>query len=126
MKSDTILAWKKYPEPQGTLYTQLDLIHDSSLQELFLHCEHSEGYITAEGWQYLFQEFGAEKLIQLHSNWIPGKHPMEGLLYSALLSGYNPVQNEFGDYDEDTGDFITRDGFKLKVDWEEINRYRKG
>lgn len=119
-----ILAWKKHPEPNGVLYSSEDLLNEEAIIELFNSCEHSEAYITSDGWEFLFGEFGLKKLLEINmkSTWVDHDAPIAGLIYQSLIAGYNPVQNEKGDYDPDTEFFLTLDGLKCKVDWNEIRR----
>ncbi|MCU0392448.1 MAG: hypothetical protein MUE81_15130, partial [Thermoflexibacter sp.] len=107
------------------IFNHFDVLEESELVQLFQSCSSGAGYITSEGWQFLFLELGAETLLSIYQHWVNGMAPMEGLILLALKAGYHPIHNEYGDYDEAEGYFITLNGFKFRVDWEEIRKYNQ-
>lgn len=54
-----------YPIPNGTEYTQSDLVIKEKVIELFGFCGILEGLITKEGWDFLIEFYGYEKLYQM-------------------------------------------------------------
>ena len=67
----TILAYRKYPLPNGTNYTSSDLKTIDQLQTLFDYCQILEAVIYKEGWNFLIDTFGYEQLytINTQSGW---------------------------------------------------------
>lgn len=126
-----ILAWRKYPEPNGTLYAAADLVQKGAVMALFDACKASEGYITADGWQLLINHFGYRGLWEIDtiSQWMETSEEGEWisrLVYQSLNAGYNPIDGEKGDYDPDSGKFIRLDGFVKMIDWDSIHQLRLG
>ena len=54
-----------YPPPKGTEYTAADLEQPDKVIELFGYCGILEGLITKEGWDFLIQLYGYEKLFEM-------------------------------------------------------------
>lgn len=126
-----ILAWSKHPEPKGTLYSSDDLAKKEAVIGLFVACQASEGYINADGWDFLFQHYGFRGLHEIDaiSQWLTIDDEGEWiarLVYQALNAGYNPIDKEKGDYDPDSGKFIRLDGFVKMIDWDSIHHLRMG
>jgi hypothetical protein len=126
-----ILAWQKYPEPAGSLYAKADLAKKETVIGLFVACQSAEGYINADGWQFLFEHWGFKGLHELDaiSQWLSTADEGEWisrLVYQALNAGYNPIDQEKGDYDPDTGKFIRLDGFVKMIDWDSLHQLRLG
>ena len=42
------------------------------------------------------------------------------LVYQSLMAGYNPLSGEKGDYESDSGLFLSLEGRKQKIDWDKI------
>lgn len=61
------LAYYIYPLPKGTEYTKEDLKNENKVEELFDYCQILEGVITKEGWNYLIEEYGYEKLFYINN-----------------------------------------------------------
>ncbi len=104
----THLAWRVYPEPTGTYYTQEDLQTAHDVECLFDYCQILEAQITAQGWQFLIKQYGVEGLLSINerSGWWDGDtegEAREELLCHARQAGYDPEQDCFGVYDEETG-----------------------
>lgn len=126
-----ILAWRKHPEPTGTLYYSAVLAQKGAVMALFDACKTSEGYINAEGWQFLIEHYGFKGLYKIDSisQWMATADEGEWisrLVYQALNSGYNPIDKEKGDYDPDSGKFISLAGFVKMIDWDSIHLLRLG
>ncbi len=124
-----ILAWRKFPEPVGTLYTAADLMHKEAIIALFVASQTSEAYINADGWRLLFERYGFDGLYEIDaiSQWLTTSDEGEWisrLVYQALNAGYNPIDKEKGDYDPDSGKFISLDGFVKMIDWDNIHALR--
>ncbi|WP_435261856.1 hypothetical protein [Tenacibaculum sp. nBUS_03] len=66
------LAYRKYPEPNGTEYFEYDLKTDQQIIELFDYCQILEAVINKNGWIYLINKFGFEKMFELNnkSGWM--------------------------------------------------------
>ncbi|GAA4364646.1 hypothetical protein GCM10023185_34340 [Hymenobacter saemangeumensis] len=66
-----LLAWRMYPEPNGTGYHAEDLDTEEKVQHLFDYCQVLEASILDEGWQFLLQHYGIERLYQINkkSGW---------------------------------------------------------
>lgn len=128
MEGRTIpLAWQKYPEPAGTIYSEEQLVTPQTVSDLFSYCQVSAGYINADGWEFLFKTFGIGGLLDLKikSGWINSiekNTPISDLIYQSFSSGYNPLHREKGDYDETIEVFLSLDGHKRFVDWREIEK----
>lgn len=65
-KGENRLACYIYPMPKGTEYTELDLKNPSKVVELFEYCGILEGLITKEGWKFLINLYGYEKLYEMN------------------------------------------------------------
>ncbi len=120
-----ILAWSNYPEPEGTNYNQNDLVSDTKVGLLFGYCKKQEAVILAKGWEFLVHEFGIVGLLKIDetTKWIKEEGLGEkicGVVFQSLIAGFNPIINEFGDYDESDQLFLLLDGSKVKIDWTEI------
>ena len=123
----TLLAWSKHPEPAGTLYFENKLVDPQTVTDLFSFCQIAGGYINADGWEFLFKTFGLSELLdlKLKSKWINSLHkekPVSDLIYQSFMAGYNPLLDEKGDYDETIEMFLSLDGYKRAVDWDQIER----
>jgi hypothetical protein len=64
----TILAYRKYPLPQGTIYFRDDLKSVEQIEQLFDYCQIWEAIIYKEGWDYLVDDFGYSKLFEINNN----------------------------------------------------------
>lgn len=118
-----ILAWRKYPIPDGMYYYQENLETKEAIIQLFDACQLLEASITADGWDYLLSNFGVKEIYQIDqkSGWLDMETPelwLEALLYQALLAGYNISTRQFGSYDEAKDIFITTNGNQKNIDWE--------
>ncbi|WP_109830569.1 hypothetical protein [Reichenbachiella versicolor] len=120
-----ILAWYKKPEPNGENVLEKQLLEESEVIRLFSQCRTKNAIILPEGWKFLFDEFGLEGLLKIDNvaHWKKNEDVGEwicNLVYQAFISGFNPLLNEFGDYDEADHLFLLDDGQKVKIDWKEI------
>lgn len=124
-----ILAWHKHPGPDGTNYTENDLSGESQVSNLFDFCQKLEAIILPKGWEFLFNEYGLVGLLKIDSKsgWLKEDDlgdTISGIIYQSLITGFHPLINEFGDYDENESFFYLNDDSKLKVDWEEIYKLK--
>lgn len=120
-------AWQKHPEPKGTLYKLPDLAQPETVQQLFAGCHNSEAYITAGGWQFLFTNYSLQQLVQLcvAAGWQSTEENTPVLIHlvsQALLAGYDPTTNQLGDFDTETGEFISHSGNVSKVNWQSLEQ----
>ena len=60
------LAYRKYPEPDGTLFYKRDLKKENQVEMLFDYCQILEAIIFKEGWDFLIKKYGYEKLYQIN------------------------------------------------------------
>lgn len=53
-------------------YTKDELMNPDTVQELFDYCQILEAYITKQGWQFLIDYYGYEKLYEIDrkSGWL--------------------------------------------------------
>lgn len=126
-----IAAWRKHPEPKGTLYGVTDLSHKEAVVDLFRASKTAEAYINAAGWQFLFDYWGLRQLYEIdaESGWLEASEEggwISRLVYFSLMAGYNPLDGEKGDYDPDSGKFISLEGRVKRIDWEEVHQMRIG
>ena len=56
------IAYRIYPLPNGTVYTEDDIKTVDDIAELFDYCQILEAVITKNGWNYLIEKFGMDKL----------------------------------------------------------------
>ena len=65
------IAYRIYPLPNGTLYTEDDIQTIDDVVRLFDYCQILEANITKEGWEYLIEKFGMNELYEANrrSEW---------------------------------------------------------
>ena len=102
------LAWYMYPEPKGRPYTAEELNSPAIVEEVFDYCQILLAYITANGWKYLIDVHSIEGLLEINkrSGWFSDEsldEAKEDLVYYCHISGFDPLTNQFGAYDEDEG-----------------------
>lgn len=66
------LAFYVYPLPQGTSFTADDLSVPGNVEMLFNYMQIWLAAISKEGWEFLIQQYGNEKLFEINikSDWI--------------------------------------------------------
>lgn len=62
---DIVLGYYIYPLPKGIVYTKEQLMQEGSVEELFGYCGILEGIIKPEGWVFLVEYYGYEKLYEI-------------------------------------------------------------
>lgn len=122
--STEAVAWRSY-RGAGELYTAPDLKVPEKIKEVFSACKAAEGYITAAGWEQLFSFWNMEELLKMDQgiDWFHSGKPEESaahLIYQSLMAGYNPISSEKGDYESESGIFLSLEGRKYTIDWDEI------
>lgn len=122
--SADVLAWRN-DQGAGNLFTAADLKQADRVKEIFAACKEAQGYVTADGWAFLFSVWSMEKLLEIdgESGWFHSgkeKEPAAHLVYQSLMAGYNPLSGEKGDYEPDSGLFLSLEGRKHTIDWDEI------
>lgn len=122
---EKVLAWRKYPEPDGTSYFKDDLIRKSKVIELFDYCQILEAAIFANGWKFLFETYDLKGIIEVDkvSGWLDDEDIGEWIssIYShSLIAGFNPRKMEFGKYSDKDGKFTNANGQTEQINWEEI------
>jgi hypothetical protein len=120
--SASVLAWYMYPEPDGKIYTSKDLESLTVVEELFDYSQILLAFISQEGWQFLVETHGVEKLLAVNtiSGWFSedsAQDAFDGLRYNCLNSGYDPATGFRGDYDVKTGIFLPEQGGKYQILW---------
>ena len=110
MNPDKCLAWYRYPEPTGTEYHESDLKNEAIVETLFDYCQLWLGIIYPSGWKYLFEKHGSDKLLRIdeRSDWFGEDDREYWMMYYARISGYDPVTDCFGTYNEDSGEFAPK------------------
>lgn len=109
-RSPDILAWRRYPEPDGTEFRARELETEDRVEALFDSCQILESVIFASGWRLLFQRYGLAGLVRINkrSGWFNEEDDAEAeesLIDEARLAGYDPVGDVFGAQGETTGEF---------------------
>lgn len=61
------LAYRIYPEPDGTIYYESDLIYADTVETLFDYCQIGEAIIMEEGWQFLIRQHGIPSLFDMNT-----------------------------------------------------------
>jgi hypothetical protein len=121
--SDSVLlAWYIYPEPDGKIYTSKDLESLTVVEELFDYSQILLAFISQEGWQFLVETHGVEKLLAVNtiSGWFSedsSQDAFDDLRYNCLISGYDPATGFRGDYDVKTAIFLPEQGGEYQILW---------
>ncbi len=71
------VAYRIYPKPNGTIYTENDIKDIEDVVELFDYCQILEAIIYKQGWGYLIERFGMEELYKADKK--SGWHESENL-----------------------------------------------
>lgn len=58
------IAYRIYPWPNGTVYTEKELTTIDDVVGLFDYCQILDACISKKGWEYLINIFGYEKLYE--------------------------------------------------------------
>ena len=98
---------------------------ESQVCGLFDYCQILEAIILAKGWKFLFNQYGLKGLLSIDSKsgWLQDEDLgdwISGIIYHSLISGFHPLLNEFGDYDENDSIFLLNNGSKVAINWAEI------
>ena len=130
MTNTEIFAWHQEPAPNGTLFYESDFEISTTVIQVFSKIKESEGYITPKGWQHLFEFHGVQNIFNYDclAGWFDTENKTEWLnsfFLSALTSGFDPTANDFGDYDLETGEFITLQGSIAPINWKMIRSMNK-
>ncbi|MBD2722127.1 hypothetical protein [Hymenobacter armeniacus] len=66
-----LLAWRMYPEPDGTNYYEEDLDTEEKVEHLFDYCQILEASVFDEGWKFLLHRYGIKTLYEINerSGW---------------------------------------------------------
>ncbi len=99
-----------YPELKGKYFYEQDLRKPDVVEEVFDYCQILLAHISKEGWRFLLSNYSISQLIEIDrkSGWFQPCSNSEFsacIEYNALISGYNPKTNEFGEYSEKDGSF---------------------
>lgn len=124
MKSE-LLAWRKYPEPNGAEYFAKDLADKSKVIELFGFCQILEASIWDRGWGFLFENYGLNGIIEIdkESGWFYDEDLGEwiaSIYYHSLIAGFDPEKMEYGVYLEENRIFKNKEGIEREINWKEI------
>jgi hypothetical protein len=120
--ANVLLAWYSYPEPDGKIYTSKELESLTVVEELFDYCQILLAFISQEGWQFLVETHGVEKLLAVNtiSGWFSEDSPQDAfddLRYRCLTSGYDPATGFRGYYDGKAGIFLPEQGGEYQILW---------
>lgn len=68
----SVLAFYVYPVPRGTSFTSDDLSCADNVEKLFDYMQILLAVISKEGWDFLIQKYGYERLFEINnrSGWI--------------------------------------------------------
>ena len=68
----SVLAFYVYPLPQGTPFTSDDLSVSDNVEKLFDYMQILLAVVSKEGWNFLIQKYGYERLFEINSRsgWI--------------------------------------------------------
>ena len=58
------IAYRIYPLPNGTIYTEEDVKKLDDVVGIFDYCQIMEAMISKNGWDYLIEKFGVEGLYE--------------------------------------------------------------
>ncbi len=113
---ENVLAWDMYPEPDGRIYTSEHLKSLDLVEGLFNLCQILEAIIYRDGWKFLVETHGIERLLEVDkiSGWF-FDNTFDELRYHCLIVGYDPVTGLIGDYDESTGVFSPEQGEEYQI-----------
>ena len=103
--TNILLAWNPLPFPQGTSVYAADLTDTASVVQLFKQASRFRAHITAEGWRFLWAQYGKAGLLDINRQaaWIDGDNDreiLEQLMSRSTIAGYNPVSDRFRGYFE--------------------------
>ena len=103
--TNILLAWNPLPFPQGTNFYTADLADTASVVQLFKQASRFRAHITAEGWRFLWTQYGKTGLLDINRQaaWIDGDNDrdiLEQLISRSTIAGYNPVSESFRGYFE--------------------------
>ncbi|WP_298517180.1 hypothetical protein [uncultured Kordia sp.] len=121
----TPLAWRKYPEPNGTTYFTVDLIDKSKVIQLFDFCQILEASIWDTGWNFLFENYGLNEILEIdtESGWLNDEDLgawISSIYYNSFISGFDPQNMEYGNYSDEKGTFTNKEGVEREINWKEI------
>lgn len=94
-----MLAFHIYPFPDGREYDRNELSNETNVIQLFDACQILEAIITSDGWEYLIDQYGIEKLFKLDcaSGWHDEKTLSDYisimLVEPGFVEGYVSVLN---------------------------------
>jgi len=108
MNKNDSLAWYIYPVPNGRSYSEEELKSPKIVEEVFDYCQILLASISAKGWEFLVEQHGIENLLKINesSGWFSNdsfEEARANLIYQCHLSGYDPISDSFGNYDEERG-----------------------
>lgn len=86
-----VLAYRIYPEPQGTIYYKSDLVDEKNVEILFDYCQIGQAIINKAGWEFLIDFYGYEKLFEINerSGWFWADDMDDFLEYIKMYMGYS-------------------------------------
>ena len=122
--SQEILAFEYSGTQIGKDLFVKDLQTEEQIESLFDLSQILKVYITAKGWEYLFNKFGLYNLykIDLKSGWHETDNEttwIKAIIYVSLCCGYNPIDKTFGDWDEESNIFKS-EKVQKPIDWKQI------
>ncbi len=125
-----ILAWGKTEKAVGVTYSSKQLSNSVSVEALFKQCKIDKAVILSAGWEYLFDQYGLAGLVEIDksSQWLIKEDLGEwisNIVFFALMSGFNPLLNIYGDYDEASGIFLPNHGGKTMMNWDEVYQLKE-
>ena len=120
-----ILAYRKFPLPNGVDYFEKDLTSTEDIVKLFDYCQILEAVILEAGWEFLFKNYTLKELIEINkeSGWFDDEDEGEvikSFFYHSLISGFEPLTMQYGNYFEFTDVFQNLKGNNYQIDWGKI------
>ena len=93
---DFELAYRIYPEPDGTTYYKSDLMEEKNVEILFDYCQILEAIIYKVGWEFLIDFHGYEKLFDINkrSGWFDAEEVDEFIQYVEMDMAYSEGEGD--------------------------------
>lgn len=120
------LAFECFGAQIGKSWYAEDFQNDKDVERAFDLAQIQQLFITAEGWQYLFESFGIEKLFEIDrkSGWFETEDGegewLESIYSIAVICGYHPSSNSVGTWDESSNTFTPSNGPPFTIDWQKL------
>jgi len=103
--TNILLAWQSQPQPSGTNLYPDELVDAQTVVRLFKEASRFRAQVTAQGWRFLWNQYGLKGLIEINreAGWFETQDEVEAaeqLVSRSLIAGYDPVSRTFRGYIE--------------------------